>query len=264
MNRSAAALVVTGVRETSTTIVRVDRQLAAAAAAQVTLLLALSVTVGLGPAGWLAGAAFGLGLWLCLGAAAQRAGTSALGPADVVTLARAALVGGVTALVADGFATGATAVATLVVLAAVALVLDGVDGKVARRTGTASELGARFDMEVDSFLVLVLSGFVAVVVTPAALVIGVMRYVFVVASWSQPWMRSPLPARFSAKVVAALQGVVLVIAAAGILAAPLAVALVVGALGLLLWSFGKSVAWQRRHARAAHALPRLALPAQVR
>ena len=38
-----------------------------------------------------------------------------------------------------------------------ALALDGVDGQVARRTGTASELGARFDMEVDAFLILVLS-----------------------------------------------------------------------------------------------------------
>ena len=51
--------------------------------------------------------------------------------------------------------------ATLVVLAAVALVLDGVDGQVARRTGTVSALGARFDMEVDAFLMLVLSVYVA-------------------------------------------------------------------------------------------------------
>ena len=46
----------------------------------------------------------------------------------------------------------------------VALALDGVDGQVARRTGTVSALGARFDMEVDAFLVLVLSVHVAVLV----------------------------------------------------------------------------------------------------
>ena len=42
-------------------------------------------------------------------------------------------------------------------LSSVALALDGVDGQVARRTRTVSALGARFDMEVDAFLVLVLS-----------------------------------------------------------------------------------------------------------
>ena len=42
-------------------------------------------------------------------------------------------------------------------LASVALILDGVDGKVARRTRNASAFGARFDMEVDAFLILVFS-----------------------------------------------------------------------------------------------------------
>ena len=42
-----------------------------------------------------------------------------------------------------------------------ALLLDAVDGGVARRTGTVSGFGARFDMEVDAFLILVLSGYVA-------------------------------------------------------------------------------------------------------
>ncbi|GAA4940924.1 hypothetical protein GCM10023238_03240 [Streptomyces heliomycini] len=46
-------------------------------------------------------------------------------------------------------------------LTAVALILDGVDGKVARRTGTSTPLGARFDMEVDAFLILVLSVYVS-------------------------------------------------------------------------------------------------------
>ena len=35
------------------------------------------------------------------------------------------------------------------------------NGKVARRTGTVSGLGARFNMEVDSILVLMLSLYVA-------------------------------------------------------------------------------------------------------
>ena len=44
----------------------------------------------------------------------------------------------------------------LVTLSAVALTLDLVDGWVARRSNTASNMGARFDGEVDAFLILVL------------------------------------------------------------------------------------------------------------
>ena len=74
------------------------------------------------------------------------------GPASWVTLARATLAVGVAALVADSF-THDTPVALIVTLAAVALGLDAADGWVARRTGTATALGARFDGEVDAFLI---------------------------------------------------------------------------------------------------------------
>ncbi|NED04634.1 CDP-alcohol phosphatidyltransferase family protein, partial [Streptomyces sp. SID6648] len=100
--------------------------------------------------------------------------------------------GGVTALVADSFR-GAPPVPLLVGLTAVALVLDGVDGRVARRTGTCTPLGARFDMEVDAFLILVLSVYVSTDLGPWVLLIGAMRYVFVAAARVWPWLTAPLP-----------------------------------------------------------------------
>jgi phosphatidylglycerophosphate synthase len=232
---------------TTEVLPRTTRQQAVAAVVQVVLLCVLSVGVGLGPVGWLAGTAYGVGLWALLTAAVRRAEVSTLGPADLVTLARAALVGGVTGLVADGLWSGDTAVVPVVVTATVALVLDAVDGQVARRSGTASALGARFDMEVDSFLVLVLSVHVAALLGPWVLAIGVMRYAFVAASWIAPWMRSPLPTRYSAKAVAALQGIVLVVAASEVPPHPLTVALVCTALALLVWSFGRDVVWLWYH-----------------
>ena len=247
---------------TSTTPIRdrVDQQLAAGAAGQLVLLAVLAAGVDLGPLGWLVGTGFAVGLWTLLAGAARRAGSTTLGPADLVTLVRAALVGGVAALVADRFDTGAVPVATLVVIAAVALALDGVDGQVARRTGTVSALGARFDMEVDAFLVLVLSIHVAVVVTPWALVVGGMRYAFVAASWVLPWLRGALPTRFSAKVVAAAAGIVLVVAAAGVLPTVLAIALVIALLAAVTWSFGQSVAWLWRARRVPAARRPIPLP----
>jgi phosphatidylglycerophosphate synthase len=228
---------------------RTERQQAVGAAVQVVLLAALSAGAGLGPVGWLAGIGYTLGLWALLAAAVWRAGVTTLGPADLVTLVRAVLVGGVTALVIDGLWDGATPVAPLVVTAAVALVLDAVDGQVARRSGTASALGARFDMDVDAFLLLVLSVHVATLMGPWVLAIGAMRYAFVAASWIAPWLGSALPTRYAAKVVAAVQGIVLVVASSEIVAHPLAVAVVSTALALLVWSFGHDVVWLWRNAR---------------
>lgn len=230
-------------------------QLAAGAGGQAVLLAALSAGTGLGAVGWLAGIAYALGLRVLLSIAARRARAGTLGPAGLVTLARAVLVGGVTALVTDRLVSADAPVAgapvlTLVVIATVALVLDAVDGQVARRSRTASALGARFDMEVDAFLLLVLSIHVATLLGPWVLAIGLMRYGFAVAGRLLPWMRSALPARYSGKAVAALQGIVLVVAAAEVLPHRLAVVLVATALALLAWSFGRDVVWLWR-ARAS-------------
>ncbi len=225
------------------------RTLIAGAVAQVLLLVALTMTVGLGPSGWLTGVAY-----LVIGTAAittglRRFGVRSFGPADLVTLARAVLIGGVTALVAD--IPEPVPVAATVTLAAVALSLDAVDGRVARRTGTVSPFGARFDMEVDAFLILVLSAFLATTLGPWVLAIGVMRYLFVMAGRALAWMRAPLPHSMIRKTVAAAQGIILTVAASGLLPEP-GTAVVVGlALSALAWSFGYDVVWLYRNREAA-------------
>ncbi len=166
----------------------------------------------------------------------------AIGPASWITLARATLAVGVAALAAASF-THDTPVALLVTLAAVALVLDAVDGAVARRTGTATAMGARFDGEVDAFLILALSVYVAHTLGPWVLAIGAARYLFLAGEWLLPWMRVPLPPRRWRRLVAATQGVVLTVAAAGVLPRALMQALLVAALALLAVSFGQCTWW---------------------
>src|SRR5436190_13108415 len=132
---------------------------------QVLLLAALAATVamrgdGLGRAGWIVGISCGLIMDGALARGISHHRAERLGPADRVTLARATIAIGVAALTADSLRQPVP-VALLVALAAVALVLDAVDGWVARRTRTAAALGARFDGEVDAFLILVLSVYVS-------------------------------------------------------------------------------------------------------
>jgi phosphatidylglycerophosphate synthase len=214
----------------------------------VVVLAALQAGLGLTPAGWLLGAGFDLATLGLLARGLAGAGAAGPRPADYVTLARAAVVGGVTALVASSFGRPdqAAVLTVLTGLAAVALVLDGVDGPLARRTGTASALGARFDMEVDAFLILVLSAFVAQRLGAWVLLIGSARYLLLGAGRLWPWLRRETPTRYWAKVVAATQGVVLTVVAAGVLPRPAEVALTGAALALLVESFTHQVFWLAR------------------
>src|SRR5690349_8473184 len=119
-------------------------------------LVVVAVVAPLTPLAWAAGVAYLAVSSLLLSRGLRRRGTARFGAANAVTAARSALVGVVTALVVAAFGGGGST-PILVTIAAVALALDGVDGYVARRTGSVSELGGRFDMEVDAFLLLVLS-----------------------------------------------------------------------------------------------------------
>ena len=115
-----------------------------------------------------------------------------LGPANRVTLARSGLV----ALLA-GFVPAAGAGVPIgwpFALAIGALMLDGLDGAVARRTGSVSAFGARFDMELDALLGLVLALLVWAYDRAGiwVLLLGIPRYAFVVAARAWPPLRRPL------------------------------------------------------------------------
>src|SRR5262249_37871958 len=114
------------------------------------------------------------------------------GPANQVTTARAGLVALVAGLVGEphlpAYAVAAAVISGLVTA------LDGVDGWLARRTRMASAFGARFDMEVDALLILVLSIVAWQYGKAGAWIVlaGLLRYLFVAAGWVFPWMVRPL------------------------------------------------------------------------
>jgi phosphatidylglycerophosphate synthase len=219
--------------------------------AQVLQLATLAGTVGLGAAGWVVGLTCAVITSAALAHGLSRYHSDRLGLADWVTLSRATLAIGVAALVANSFDRHAP-VTMLVSLTALALALDAVDGWVARRTRTTRTLGAHFDAEVDAFLILVLSVYVARSAGAWVLAIGAARYAFLAAGWPLPWMHQLLPPRYWRKVVAAAQGVVLAVAAAHFLPPALTQAALLAALALLAESFGRDVRWLRSNRHATH------------
>jgi phosphatidylglycerophosphate synthase len=218
-------------------------------AAQLLLLATLAQTVGLGRAGWVVGAASALILDATLARALWRSAAARLGPAGWITLTRATFAVGVAGLTAASFAR-AVPDSALLALASAALALDFVDGRVARRTGTVSALGAWLDGEVDAFLILSLSAVVAPSVGLWVLAIGAARYAFLAAGWALDWMRAPLPRRDWRKVPAAAAGIALTVAVADVVPPAAIRAVLAVVLALLVESFGRDVWWLWRHGRA--------------
>jgi phosphatidylglycerophosphate synthase len=171
------------------------------------------------------------------------------GLANQVTLARAALVALLAGLVGEAAlpALGGVAFA----LALVAASLDAVDGALARATGMTSAFGARFDMETDAALMLVLAVLAWQLDKAGAWVLasGLARYAFVAAGAALPWLRRPLPPSFRRKLVCALQLGVLVAVLAPVLAPPATSVLAAAGLALLLSSFAADAVWLCRHSR---------------
>lgn len=234
-------------RQTSTDIVSTGIALAGA-----TLLL-----------GIVAATAFDLGadyvwravLGFCLVAAAvwwlasKTLELDAFGPANRITLLRVALVALVAAAI--GEAPNDLMSWSIVVTVTVALILDGFDGRAARRTNTVSAFGARFDMETDAALIMILStlcwqfGKAGIWILAA----GAMRYCFVLASKIFAWMREPLPASSRRQAVCIWQSALLLGVISPLFPVPASQMLAAGTLLMLGTSFAIDVHWlwaQRR------------------
>ncbi|WP_339799719.1 CDP-alcohol phosphatidyltransferase family protein [uncultured Marinobacter sp.] len=179
-----------------------------------------------------------------------------LGPADRVTLARAVLVLFLASLTLQPDLL-ARLIWPFALLCVVALLLDGVDGHIARKTGTSSAFGARFDMELDAFFILLLC-FAALVLDkagPWVLLIGLIRYGFVVAAFAAPFLNDPLPESFRRKTVCVWQLVTLMIALLPVTPLWLASGSLLVALILLCWSFAIDVRYLMAHRNQPRRTP---------
>ena len=171
-------------------------------------------------------------------------GAAGIGAANRITLLRSTWVLALGGLVlhAPVFPRAAWWV---IALSTAAMVLDGVDGHVARRFGAASRFGARLDMEVDAFLLLVLSVLVwqGGKVGAWVVAVGGIRYLFVAAGRIWPPLRGELPASQRRRAVCVVQGAVLL--ACLLPAVPGSAATLLAGVGLtlLVYSFAVDVAW---------------------
>jgi phosphatidylglycerophosphate synthase len=217
-----------------------------------TALMGLGLTQMLGRviAGWLpasgsypqvASAIFVAAMLLVIAAAPSHHPFPRFGAANLITTLRLILTSLSVAAVLQPVSTSA---AWLVVsLAAALTLLDGADGWLARRTGLASALGARFDVETDALFILTLSVLVWRFDKAGAWVLGcgLMRYAFVASGRVLPWMAGHLTSTMRGKTVAVAQLVGLSVALSPLLERPASAVVAAATLLLLGWSFAIDV-----------------------
>ena len=171
-----------------------------------------------------------------------------LGSANRVTMARNIGTLSLAGLVICANSLGTLGHWWVVVLGTGIMLLDGVDGWIARRTSTSTNFGARFDMETDAALMLVLSALVWAEDRTGAwvLLIGAMRYLFLGAGLVLPALRGELAPSFRRKLICVVQGIALLIALGPIIPDFIAVSVSALAMAMLIWSFSIDAVWLLR------------------
>ena len=166
--------------------------------------------------------------------------------ADDLTTFRLGLIVIVSALFLAGADPGFTW--TAVALGATALVMDGLDGKIARSTGS-TRAGALYDETVDALFILILSVALVPLWGPWCLIPGLMYYMFHLVAVLRPAWRRQLPGSLSRRVIAAAQGILLLAAGTPIAVAvsPFGVFCAAAAVVSVLYSFGRDVVWLEGH-----------------
>ena len=168
-----------------------------------------------------------------------------LGAANRVSLARATLLLPVAALVPEPSILTDAGYWWIIAVSTIVMIVDGVDGWIARRTGTSTAFGGRFDVELDAFLLLALSGLVLRADQTGfwVILIGALRYLFVATGWIWPALRAELPPSQRRRIICVVQGVALLVCLGPIVPSGVAPVTAAGALLLLTYSFAVDVWW---------------------
>jgi phosphatidylglycerophosphate synthase len=142
---------------------------------------------------------------------------------------------------------------TAVGIAMIAAVLDGLDGWLARRSGMASGFGARFDMEIDALLIIILAilAWRHGKAGSWVLAFGLLRYVFLGIGLAVPWMRRELMPSFRRQIVCVIQVCTLIAIMMPVVPFPQSAWLAAASLAALGYSFALDTLWLWRHSPGA-------------
>jgi phosphatidylglycerophosphate synthase len=171
------------------------------------------------------------------------------GPGNQVTAVRATLVALVAGVIPEPPTSAVATAAAL--LASVVTALDGVDGWLARRSRMASSYGARFDLEVDALLIMVLAILAWRHDKAGAWVLlsGLTRYAFIAVGALWSWMRRLLPPSRRRQTICVVQIAGLIIVMLPFVKPPLSSTIAAVSLAALWYSFLVDILWLWKQSR---------------
>ena len=161
------------------------------------------------------------------------------GPANCITLVRLIITALLASTIGSLHLITETGLWILIAFAVSATLLDGLDGMVARTRGETSSFGAKFDMEVDAAFILILALLVWELSNMGSWVLaaGLLRYIFVAASWPLSALRAALPPSFRRKLACVLQITALIFALCPLVSPTLQLTCIAAATIFLFLSF---------------------------
>ena len=179
------------------------------------------------------------------------------GAANFLTLIRAVIVSLFAGIVGHSALVPEMGAWLLVYVGTIALILDGIDGWIARRLRLHSLFGARFDLEVDAAFIFILSLLVwdSGKVGAWVLLGGAMRYLFVFAGCAIRALRQPLPPNRRRQIACVIQTATLLFSLSPDVQPIVASSANGVALTILIISFGRDVRLLLASERAAGIHP---------
>jgi phosphatidylglycerophosphate synthase len=216
--------------------------------AALVLVLVMAPIVGL----WGQPASVALGLYTVIAVfvvgGVQHHAPGRFGAANAITLVRAAGIAFLAGLTVLDAPLSAGLRGLVVAIGCAGLLLDGVDGWAARRSGLASRFGARFDMETDALSVLVFTLLLLRTgqAGPWVLAIGLARYIFVGVGLLCPPLARELPQSLRRKTICVVTLTALLVSLLPFVAAGSARIICAGALVVLAYSFAVDCVWSVR------------------
>ena len=132
-----------------------------------------------------------------------------------------------------------------IILALVSLILDGLDGSIARKYGNSSKFGELFDQESDNFLMFVLSIslYINKDIGIYVFLIPAYRYIFNVLMIKYTWLKNTLPDSLFRKSACVLTTLLMIISHDTYFNVYISNFIIVFALFIITFSFSKDIIW---------------------
>ncbi len=135
-----------------------------------------------------------------------------------------------------------------ILLAFIALILDGVDGFIARKYKESDSFGISFDQEADNLMLLILSLSVYLNKNIGIIIflIPMYRYIFISSMYRFLWLKRELPKSFIRKFVCIFTSILLIMSHISYLDEYIMINIVFFALFIITFSFAKDIIWLYR------------------